>query len=281
MLMLIKRNFLLYFRNRSGVILSLFGAIIPFVLYIVFLKNNYKAHSSQLMDLWLIGGVLAVTGLTTTLAAFSRQVEDRERKVTDDLFITDLGPWGLHLSYLVSSVIIGFVMQVIMFAFMLSYFTLADKISFEWGSLLYLMLLMLLNSLLATLINALIVQCFKSVDSLGKLATVVGATSGFLVGTYIPIGTLPKMAQNLMKITPSNYMTSLFRQVLMKESLADTFANNSQPQAAFEKTMGIRIEWQELLTRTETFYIVGIVLVAIALIWIVQNMIAIRRLKLQ
>ena len=281
MLALIKRNFLLYFRNRSGVILSLFGAIIPFVLYIVFLKNNYKDHSSQLMDLWLIGGVLAVTGLTTTLAAFSRQVEDRERKVTDDLFITDLGPWGLQLSYLVSSVIIGFLMQVIMFAFMLSYFTLADNISFEWRILPYLLLLMILNSLLATLINALIVQCFKSVDSLGKLATVVGATSGFLVGTYIPIGTLPNMAQNLMKLTPSNYMSSLFRQVLMKESLADTFANNSQPQAAFEKTMGIRIEWQELLTRTETFYIVGIVLVAIALIWMVQNMIAIRRLKLQ
>ena len=281
MLALIKRNFLLYFRNRSGVILSLFGAIIPFVLYIVFLKNNYKDHSSQLMDLWLIGGVLAVTGLTTTLAAFSRQVEDRERKVTDDLFITDLGPWGLQLSYLVSSVIIGFLMQVIMFAFMLSYFTLADNISFEWGIFPYLVLLMLLNSLLATLINALIVQCFKSVDSLGKLATVVGATSGFLVGTYIPIGTLPNMAQNLMKLTPSNYMASLLRQVLMKESLADTFANSSQSQAAFEKTMGIRIEWQELLTRTETFYIVGIVLVAIALIWMVQNMIAIRRLKLQ
>lgn len=281
MLALIKRNFLLYFRNRSGVILSLFGAIIPFVLYIVFLKNNYKDHSSQLMDLWLIGGVLAVTGLTTTLAAFSRQVEDRERKVTDDLFITDLGPWGLQLSYLVSSVLIGFLMQVIMFAFMLSYFTLADNISFEWGVLPYLILLMLLNSLLATLINALIVQCFKSVDSLGKLATVVGATSGFLVGTYIPIGTLPNMAQNLMKLTPSNYMASLFRQVLMKESLADTFTNSSQQQEAFEKTMGIRIEWQELLTRTETFYIVGIVLVAIALIWMVQNIIAIRRLKLQ
>ena len=281
MLALIKRNFLLYFRNRSGVILSLFGAIIPFVLYIVFLKNNYKGHSSQLMDLWLIGGVLAVTGLTTTLAAFSRQVEDRERKVTDDLFITDLGPWGLQLSYLVSSVIIGFLMQVIMFAFMLSYFTLADNISFEWGILPYLLLLMILNSLLATLINALIVQCFKSVDSLGKLATVVGATSGFLVGTYIPIGTLPNMAQNLMKLTPSNYMASLFRHVLMKESLADTFTNSNQSQAAFEKTMGIRIEWQELLTRTETFYIVGIVLVAIALIWMVQNMIAIRRLKLQ
>ncbi len=39
MLALIKRNFLLYFRNRSGVILSLFGAIIPFVLYIVFFEK--------------------------------------------------------------------------------------------------------------------------------------------------------------------------------------------------------------------------------------------------
>ena len=281
MLALIKRNFLLYFRNRSGVILSLFGAIIPFVLYIVFLKSNSGGYSSQLMDLWLIGGVLAVTALTTTLAAFSRQVEDRERMVTDDLFITDLGPWGLQLSYLISSIIIGFLMQVIMFTFMLSYFMQADKISFEWGNLSYLVLLMILNSLLATLINALIVQCFKSVDSLGKLATVVGATSGFLVGTYIPIGNLPNMAQNLMKLTPSNYMASLFRQLLMKESLADTFANNSQSRVAFEKIMVIRIEWQELLTRTETFYIVGIVLVSIALIWIVQNMIVIRRLKLQ
>ena len=97
MLMLIKRNFLLYFRNHSGVVLSLFGAIIPFVLYLVFLKNNMKgswsdsSHAAELLDFWLISGTLAVTALTTTLSAFSQQTEDRERKVTADLFITDLG----------------------------------------------------------------------------------------------------------------------------------------------------------------------------------------------
>ena len=36
MIMLIKRNFLLYFRNRSGVILSFPGAMISFILYLVF-----------------------------------------------------------------------------------------------------------------------------------------------------------------------------------------------------------------------------------------------------
>ena len=55
MFMLIKRNFLLYFRNHSGVILSLFGAVIPFVLYLVFLKNNMKgtwsdsSHATRLL----------------------------------------------------------------------------------------------------------------------------------------------------------------------------------------------------------------------------------------
>ena len=170
MLALIKRNFLLYFRNHSGVILSLFGAIIPFVLYLVFLKDNMKgswsesSHAKELLDFWLISGTLAVTALTTTLAAFSQQTEDQERKVTADLFITDLGQWGLQFSYLISAFVIGFVMQVFMFAVMLTYFILADKISFDWALLPQLLCLMLLNSLLASLLNALVVPYFKSMN---------------------------------------------------------------------------------------------------------------------
>ena len=35
MLALLKRDFLLYFRNRSGVFFSLLGALISFLLYII------------------------------------------------------------------------------------------------------------------------------------------------------------------------------------------------------------------------------------------------------
>ena len=54
---------------------------------------------------------------------------------------------------------------------------------------------MLLSSLLSSLVNVLLIYRFQSVDSLGKLATIVGTASGFLVGTYIPIGVLPDSAQ--------------------------------------------------------------------------------------
>ena len=48
MLALVKRNCLLYFRNRSGVVFSLLGALISFILYLVFLKDNIESSWSQI-----------------------------------------------------------------------------------------------------------------------------------------------------------------------------------------------------------------------------------------
>ncbi|MGT2846281.1 ABC transporter permease [Streptococcus massiliensis] len=287
MLMLVKRNFLLYFRNRSGVFASLLGALISFVLYLIFLKANIKEswsqvpNTNQLLDMWLIGGTLGITGITTTLAAYAQLVKDKESKVTQDLYITDLGSWGLQMSYLLSSVVIGFLMQIAVFAVMMTYFVLNDKISFAWGAAPQVLLLMLLNACLTSLINAIIVSYFKSVDNLGRFASIVGAASGFLVGTYVPIGALPDLAQHLMKLTPSTYIASLFRQVLMKDSMADAFANNEKAAQHFEKIMGIRLHWDSLLTMEKTYYIVVVVLGLAFLFWLVQTALANRRLKVK
>ena len=277
MMMLMKRNILLYFRNCSGAILSLLGAMISFILYLVFLKVNIKdswsqvPHSNQLLDSWLIGGTLAITGLATTFSSFSQLAKDRESKVTQDLILTDLGRWGLSISYLLSTTFIGFLMQIIMFAVMEGYFIWEDQIIFDWTLLPQILLIMVLNALLCSIFNGILVNRFKSVDTLGKLATIIGAASGFLVGTYIPIGVLPSFAQMIMKCTPSTYVASLFRQVMMKDNLATTFHHNTAAQDYFKKMMGIQLKWDSLLTIKETCYIVVIVLVALFFIWIIQQ----------
>ena len=69
-----------------------------------------------------MGGTLAVTGITTSFTALTQMVQDRENQVDQDLFLTDLGSWGLQVSYLISSIAISFVMQVFMFAVMGLYF---------------------------------------------------------------------------------------------------------------------------------------------------------------
>ena len=270
MLALLKRNFILYFRNRSGVFFSLLGALISFLLYIIFLQKNLTDAWSQLPDNtnllnnWLMGGTLAVTGITTSFTALTQMVQDRENQVDQDLFLTDLGSWGLQVSYLISSIIISFVMQVFMFAVMGLYFKESPVIS----HLPEITLIMLLSSLLSSLINILLIYRFQSVDSLGKLATIVGTASGFLVGTYVPIGVLPDFAQIIMKCTPATYIASLYRQVLMKEPLETTFTGNSGLLQEFQEKMGIQINWQELLTKEETYFIVVIISLVAILLWL-------------
>ena len=270
MLALLKRNFILYFRNRSGVFFSLLGALISFLLYIIFLQKNLTDAWSQLPDNtkllnnWLMGGTLAVTGITTSFTALTQMVQDRENQVDQDLFLTDLGSWGLQVSYLISSIAISFVMQVFMFAVMGLYFKESPVIS----HLPEIALIMLLSSLLSSLINILLIYRFQSVDSLGKLATIVGTVSGFLVGTYVPIGVLPDFAQIIMKCTPATYIASLYRQILMKEPLETVFTGNSSLLKEFQEKMGIQINWQELLTKEETYFIVVIISLVAILLWL-------------
>ena len=270
MLALLKRNFILYFRNRSGVFFSLLGALISFLLYIIFLQKNLTDSWSQLPDKtsllnnWLMGGTLAVTGITTSFTALTQMVQDREHQVDQDLFLTDLGSWGLQVSYLISSIVISFVMQLFMFVVMSLYFQEVPV----WSHLAEVALIMLLSSVLSSLVNAILIHRFQSVDSLGKLATIVGTASGFLVGTYVPLGVLPNFAQLLMKCTPATYIASLYRQVFMKEQLADTFAGNSDLLAEFQEKMGIELKWQELLTKEQTYLIVVSISLVAILLWL-------------
>ncbi|WP_410531747.1 ABC transporter permease [Streptococcus salivarius] len=271
MLALLKRNFLLYFRNRSGVFFSLLGALISFILYIIFLQKNLTdawaelPNSGPLLNNWLMSGTLAVTGITTSLAALTQLVKDREHQVDQDLYLSNHGKWRLPFSYLASAISISFAMQVLMYVLMCSYFREVLKLDI----LPELLLIMLLSSLLSSLVNAIFVYFFQSVDSLGKFATIVGTASGFLVGTYVPLGVLPDFAQLLMKCTPATYIAALYRQVLMKETLSETFKGQDNLLQEFREKMGVQLKWQALLTKENTYLIVlgGILLASI--LWII------------
>ncbi|AXH04774.1 ABC transporter permease [Lactiplantibacillus plantarum] len=263
MLALIKRNCLLYFRNRSGVLLSLLSAAISFILYLVFLKQGMHRdwaqlpQANQLLDNWLISGTLALTGITTTLAGLNQLVWDRERQIQTDLLLTDAGPLQLQVSYLVSATIVGIVMQLLMFFGMWGYFNAADGLTISGSELLAVFGLIVVSAAFATLVNAVILKRVRAVDNLGKIATILGTAAGFLVGIYIPVGSLPSFAQTLVKLTPGSYVASLYRQALMSDTLNHVFNHQMTAQAHFERLMGVRLNWSGLLTTSQTYQIMG------------------------
>ncbi|MBS0957454.1 ABC transporter permease [Leuconostoc pseudomesenteroides] len=279
MLAMVKRNMMLYFRNRSGVIFSLLGALISFVLYLVFLKKGISSnwvgisHKNQLLDTWLISGTLAITGITTTLTALSQMVKDKEQHVLEDLSLTDAGPMSIRFGYLLSATLIGIIMQLIMLVLMGLYFNVTDKISFQMSQVVPTLGIMVLSAILATLVNAILVNRLKSVDSFGRLTTIIGTASGFLVGTYIPIGSLPTFAQTIMKVTPGSYIASLYRQVLMNDTIKDTFQQESAVRY-FNRLMGVQIKWSSLLSLAGTYSLVVALIVITFIIVLVPSFIA-------
>ena len=260
MLTLCYRNLLLYFRNKSEVFFSLLAALISFILYVAFLKDSVGgdwgkelAHM-HFLDLWLIGGTLGITAISTTLAAMSQKIEDQEKNTENDFLLSGISHFQLSFSYVLSASLIGFVMQVVVYVVMYLYFYLVDGLRIGLTKSLLLIALMMLGSLINAIVNAVILLFVQNRNTLSAVSSVIGTVSGFLVGAYIPVGILPQFAQFLVKLTPGAYVSSLYRQSLLNDDLKNLFPIFSK-RAIFSEEMGISLKWNHLLNYFQTLAI--------------------------
>ena len=267
----IKRQIALYFSNKASVFFSLMGAWIAFALYIIFLqKNMLEAWSTVsnpevMLDQWVMGGTLAVTGVTTTWTGVSRLIKDKENHQFDDFLLTGISPFSLHVGYLISASMIGFIMQIIMYGIMSTYFYWQDGLALEMNQFPALLGLMVLNSLLGSSLGLIGAQCFKTLEAAERLAIIIGSGSGFLVGVYMPIGGLPDFAQVLIKWTPAAYVAAAFRQIL----IADSLDQWTVPGMDVKEYLGVGLKWDELTSLGQnTLLIAGMVMVSLMLLLI-------------
>ena len=223
MFALMKRNIKIYFANKPGVVMSCFGALISFVIYIGFLQQNLVdswqnvSHAKQLLDLWMLGGIVSIAGITTSFQALGQMVKDRESRAIDDMKLTNLTPISESMAYVASALIISCLMQVITFLVMAIYFSVVDKVNIQSTVYLAALGFMLLGAIGATLLNLVIVLFINSSTTFSRLSAVIGAAAGFMVATYMPYGTLSKTAQNIVKLFPSSYEAASFRSLLLNK----------------------------------------------------------------
>lgn len=223
MFALIKRNTKIYFANKPGVVMSCFGALISFVIYIGFLQQNLVSswqnidHTKQLLDLWMLGGIVSIAGITTSFQTLGQMVKDKESHAIDDMKLTALTPITESIAYVISAAIISFLMQFITFVVMAIYFSVIDQADIPVNAYLPCLGFMLLGATGATLLNLIIVLFINSSTTFSRLSAVIGAAAGFMVATYMPYGTLSKTAQSIVKLFPSSYEAASFRSLLLNK----------------------------------------------------------------
>lgn len=244
-LTLASRHLKLYFRDKTSVFFSLLSVFIIIGLYVLFLgelvSNDQIEGYRTMMDQWIMSGVIAVGGFTTTLGAYGILVDDKAKKIERDFVVSPIKPAIRILAYLLGSVVIGTIMSLVTLTFAQIYIMLYGGPLLSFMTFLKIFGLILLNVMTSSAIIFLIVMFIKTATAYSTISTIVGTLIGFLMGIYVPIGNLPTLVQTIILCFPTSHAGVLFRYVMMEESMMKVF--NGAPAGELENIqefLGVR-----------------------------------------
>jgi len=215
---LIKRNVLLYFRDKTNIFFSMLAVLIIIVLFALFLRlGNWG--STEIRDTWLMAGVLSVAAITTSMGAFEIVISDRINKTAKGFYASPVSRGKITAAYIISPFIAGTIMTAVTaIGFGIYIVATGGEMPGAVG-LIQLAGLILLSNITGTAILCLIVSLIKSMSAWNTIGTIIGTLSGFLMGVYAPMGILPNAVQTAMVLFPPFHSAMLFRQILMERPI--------------------------------------------------------------
>jgi len=246
MINFMKRNLLVFFKDKSSVFFSLLSVFIIIGLYALFLGDVWTGSLSDLtgvrylMDSWIVAGLLAVTSVTTTMGAFGIMVEDKSNKIIKDIRSSPIPRASIAGGYILSAFVIGMIMCLVTLVLAELYILSNGGALLGWAALLKVFGLLLLSTFSNTAMVLFVVSFFRSNNAFATASTIIGTVIGFLTGIYLPIGQLPDAVQWVIRVFPPSHSAVLLRQVMMADPLAATFAGiPAEYLEGFKETMGV------------------------------------------
>lgn len=235
------RNLRLFFRDRAGVVFSLMGALIVFLLYALFLSDLQvrsiaasfpEADSSDVrafVDTWMFAGIIAMTSTTTSLGALSVFVEDVASGRFRDFMVSPIRRWQLILGYLLATVVVALAMTTVVLVVSVAYLFLIDGVTIGVLELALTMVWVVLSCVAFAALWAFVVSFLRSTGAFSALSTVVGTIVGFLAGAFIAIGLFPAGVRDIVNALPFAQSAMLMRQQFTADSLRALVGD--QPEA--------------------------------------------------
>lgn len=251
MLALTNRNWKLFYRDRGTVLFSLLGPIIIVLLYIFFLKGTVtedltvaEESVDYLIDSWVMAGIIASATVTTCLAGYGTMIRDREDGIARDFDTAPIAKSSVIGGYMINSMVIGTVMSLVALVVAEVY------IIVNGGELLSLLQLsQVLGIILAAVFSAagvlgLLASFIPSQSAFSGANIAIGAAIGFLVGAYIPIGSLPTGVQQVLMVIPTSHAARALREIMMVEPVDQAFEGApAEAVDGFRTQMGVDFEF--------------------------------------
>lgn len=296
---LTKRNCMVFLRDRAAVFFSVLSMMIVLGLMVIFLgKMNSDSladllaefggerdralderNAAYLIQLWTLGGILAVNSVTVTLTVLGSMVRDETKKCIMAFYVTPVNRVKLSLGYILSSWLVGTGMCVLTLAAGEIYFLVRGYGLLSGTALLKLVGLIALCAFTFAALGYLLALFVHSDSAWSGLLTIIGTLAGFLGGIYLSLGSLSEGLQNALKCIPVLHGAAMLRDVCTDEAIGETFSG--LPDMAgdiFRREMGVTLFWgeREILPWEQVAFMLVCAIIAIAAAALVNRK---RRLK--
>lgn len=235
LLVLVKRNVKLFFKDKAMFFTSLITPAILLVLYATFLAKVYRdsfvssipegfALGEKIIN-GLVGGevissILAVSCVTVAFCSNFLMVQDKVNGAEKDLCVSPVKPSLLSLAYyianLVSTLLVCYTASALCLVYVSSvgwYMSLSDVLLF----LLDVTLLVLFGNALSSVINFFL----TSQGQISAVGTIVSSGYGFICGAYMPVSSFGTGLQRIISFLPGTYGTALIRNHAMRGVLGE------------------------------------------------------------
>lgn len=257
---------MVFLRDRSAVFFSVLSMMIVLGLMVVFLgKMNSDSlvellaefggerdraldekNATYLIQLWTLGGILAVNSVTVTLTVLGNMVRDETRKRIMAFYVTPVDRVKLSLGYILSSWLVGTGMCVLTLAAGEAYFLIRGYGLLSAAALLKMVGIIALCAFTFSALGYLLALFIHSDSAWGGLLTVIGTLVGFLGGIYLSLGSLSEGLQNVLKCIPVLHGTAMLRSVCTEAAIGETFAGLPDMVGdIFRKEMGVTLFFGE------------------------------------
>ncbi|NLL95336.1 MAG: ABC transporter permease [Thermoplasmatales archaeon] len=226
---IVRRNLALYFRDRMAVFYSMLGALVVLALYAFFIRDAYVTGleapgAANATDLWMIGSLMAIVPVTTSLGALGAFVSDREHKRANDFAVSPVSPLAITGGYLLSTMLIATAMSLGVLALSQAFMLAVGGTTMGGIQFAKVLGVLAISVLSSTSILFLVVTFLRKESAFGGISTAVGVFSGFVVGAYIPLGDMPGGVSSAFSVLPMSSSASLFREILAADAAASMYA---------------------------------------------------------
>lgn len=228
---LVRRNLLIYFKDKSAIMFSMITPIIVLVLYMLFLRGSFvnginSAAAEILMFLdagdidafangLLLAGILSSAMITVPYNTLSTVVYDRESKVDYDISATPIKRYQIIIAYYIASALSAFIMTSVILTLGILVISGNSTMYLTSGKIAMLYMTALLGSISGTAFFMPFMIIIKKSSAVGAFMGIVSAAAGFVIGAYIPLSEFSDGIQTFCNLFPATGITVMLKNIIL------------------------------------------------------------------